>query len=70
MHAPLPLEKVPVAQAPSQVASAMVVPGISGDPEVHGGTVCAAHADLSTLAEYLPAVHGVHAVSVNNDPGT
>ena len=70
MHAPPPVEKLPVAQAPSQVASAVVVPGMNGDPAVHGGTVCVAHADLSSAAEYVPVVHDVHVVSLDSDPGT
>jgi hypothetical protein len=48
----------------------MSVPGMSGDPAVHEGTVCSVHADLSTFAEYMPVVHGVHAVSLEDDPGT
>ena len=70
MHAPPLIEKVPVAQAPLQVASVVVVPGMSGDPAVHEGTVCSVHAVLSSAAEYVPEVHGVHVVSLDDDPGT
>lgn len=70
MHAPPPVEKVPAAQAPSQVASVVIVPGMSGDPGAHERTVCVAHTDLSSAAEYVPEVHDVHVVSLDNDPGT
>ena len=54
----------------SQVASVVVLPGMTGDGGlVHEGVECATQTVLSDAAEYMPPLQGEQDASAVDDPG-
>ena len=63
-----PFLKVPAAQAPSHVASVVLLPLIGWDGVMQVGVECATQPDLPLLAEYVPGKHGVQVASADAEP--
>ena len=61
---------VPGRHVSAHVASTLALPGITGDPTLHGGLLCATQAVWFRLVEKVPEEHGTHDASVDDDPGT